>query len=152
MVKRRDKDLFSTMCGMGCGYGLEDDYHIFVECPAFSTMRTESGCGLARRIARTISVAKIEDAPFSSLLEAAEYFYSDSCGLWPLKMSQYFYGQVPELSNAVPLDLFASPLERRRFIYKLFIDWHISSIRLVGRIWGEFARRTAKVFSNKSVG
>ncbi|KZV89037.1 hypothetical protein EXIGLDRAFT_722026 [Exidia glandulosa HHB12029] len=150
IMERHDVDagLSSETCRMDCGSTFETEYHIFVDCPAFDDMRREAGKALKYRLQRISDMGSLDDTHRTRILKLAESFYSSDSEMWPLKMSQYWYGHVPVLDQLVPDETFTSALTRRQFVHKIFTEWHYASIRLAGRIWGDFSTRTARIFSN----
>ncbi|KZV90808.1 hypothetical protein EXIGLDRAFT_676719 [Exidia glandulosa HHB12029] len=150
IVERHDADagLSSEECRMGCGNTLENEYHIFVECSFYDDFRSAAGKALRQRLQRLTDLDNLDDVSKGRLLDTAECFFSSDIDRWPLKMSQYWYGHVPVLDELVPEQAFNSSLARRKLLYKIFTEWHYASIRLAGRIWGDFATRTARIYSN----
>ncbi|KZV99524.1 hypothetical protein EXIGLDRAFT_640506 [Exidia glandulosa HHB12029] len=154
IVARKDWDagLLSEDCRMECGCSLETEYHVFVECPFFDNMRAEAGAALRKRLERLGEVETLTEDVRTRLLDSAEFFFSSKLDSWPLKSSQYWLGHVPVLDGFIPKDAFNSALTRRRVLHKIFTEWHYASIRLTGRIWGDFTRRTARRFTNEKRG
>ncbi|KAJ7939391.1 hypothetical protein B0H13DRAFT_1587079 [Mycena leptocephala] len=109
--------LDSNLCRL-CSDAIESMHHIFVDCRKFEGWRTEAGVEVTTRTERKLlemGIAILEQQP---ILHAAKSLFIDDPITWPLKMSQ-------------------------KLSVHLASDWHTSSIRLAGRIFGSVQRTMA---------
>jgi hypothetical protein len=103
--------------------------------PGFAALRDE----IIRSILdTTCNILHDADIPLSKVLRvkfiASQLFKDDAC--WPLGSSRYYLGLTPPLSTII---------SQQRIRAKINIVWHTASIRLAGRIWGEWQRRRARL-------
>ncbi|KAF5380096.1 hypothetical protein D9615_006221 [Tricholomella constricta] len=143
----------SGECRFGCGYIVEDDHHIFVECPHFTSFRQEA-------LNELVELTRSKCADFyphicneatSRLVTAAKSLFIDDSRTWPLHRSAYYLGRTPDIAMIIgpfspihpPRVIPVANLNQRRFIFRIASDWHLHSIRLAGRIWGEVQREMA---------
>jgi hypothetical protein len=73
--------------------------------------------------------------------------------LYPLSsqnkhFSLYYLGQLPNINNLFHEDLNVGFIQKRRLTSNVAVDWHTSSIRLAGRIFGDFQKRMAFLNDN----
>jgi hypothetical protein len=137
--KQRDDD----NCRFGC-LSIESDYHIFVDCPHYQEFRTEAGEALFKRVEAKLKNEKL-DEECRDLLHKAKHFYSDIDNLWPLQRSQYYLGHVPLLKEHIPIITpHLNNIKRERLLYNIHTDWHLISIRLASRIYGDLMREAAR--------
>ncbi|KAI0369744.1 hypothetical protein BV20DRAFT_945438, partial [Pilatotrama ljubarskyi] len=106
-------------CHAGCPV-IETMHHLFVHCPSFD--------GLRQSALRDLVVLRITSALFS-----------DSVEVWPQYTSRYYLGTMPPIH----LGHGPRPPAIRRLLTRVFHGWHSASIRLAGRIWGVYKRRTS---------
>ncbi|KAG6858507.1 hypothetical protein C0991_002591 [Blastosporella zonata] len=84
----------------------------------------------------------------TKLLSTAETLFRDDDS-WPLGITAYYWGHIPDITHLfgfehpTPHSDKSPPLRTARVIHSLAIDWHLASIRLSGRIWGEVQRSLA---------
>jgi hypothetical protein len=76
-------------------------------------------------------------------LAEAKLLFTDKCSLWPLHYSAYYLGHVPNFDHLLPTRDNLSKLAFTRLAYHFSADWHTTSIRLAGRIWGNWQKETA---------
>ncbi|KAJ7196368.1 hypothetical protein GGX14DRAFT_376195, partial [Mycena pura] len=112
----------SPNCRMGCA-AIEDVHHIFVDCARYTSWRAKATEELYTR--------------------ASKLLFSDDCSLWPLHYSTYFLGHVLKFTHLLPLNHDLPKLAFARLIHHLSAEWHTTSIRLTGRIWGNWQKETA---------
>ncbi|KAF5374645.1 hypothetical protein D9615_009023 [Tricholomella constricta] len=147
------KLISSSKCRFGCGSIVEDDHHIFVECPRFASHRQDAQDELVEstRIKCADFCPRICDGAASRLVTAAKSLFTDDSRIWPLHRSAYYLGRTPDVATIIgpfspihpPLIIPFANLNQRRFIFRIASDWHLYSIRLAGRIWGELQREMA---------
>ncbi|KAJ7899507.1 hypothetical protein B0H14DRAFT_2494267 [Mycena olivaceomarginata] len=111
--------LASPQCRVGCD-AIEDTHHIFVHCARYTEWRAKAITELLRR----------------TLL------FSDDI-VWPLQYSTYYLGHIPRFDHLVPTTNDPTPLSHSRLAHYFAADWHVASIRLAGRIWGDWQKTTA---------
>jgi hypothetical protein len=135
--------LGSNRCRFGCE-DVEDMHHLFVECARFTKWREEVKEDLLRRTKRKLDDLNIEEAGQDGLLMAVKSLFKNDSSIWPLHYSFYYVGHMPNLDKFLTKDLPISQLARRRLLHNLSADWHLFSIRLAGRIFGEVQREMAR--------
>ncbi|KAI0364748.1 hypothetical protein BV20DRAFT_955570, partial [Pilatotrama ljubarskyi] len=102
-------------CHAGCP-AVETMHHVFVRCPSF------------------------DDLPIKDVvLRITSTLFSDSLDVWPQYTSRYYLGTMPPLH--LNTQLLHPPA--RRLLTRVVHGWHTASIRLAGRIWGVYKRRTS---------
>ncbi|KAJ7897735.1 hypothetical protein B0H13DRAFT_1623441 [Mycena leptocephala] len=126
-----------------CSNAIESMHHIFVDCRKFEGWRTEAGVEVTTRTERKLLEMGIAILNQQPILHAAKYLFIDDPIIWPLKMSQYYLGQVPRTDDLITLALIPETIKRRKLSVHLASDWHTSSIRLAGRIFGSVQRTMA---------
>ncbi|KAJ6479752.1 hypothetical protein C8R45DRAFT_832804, partial [Mycena sanguinolenta] len=62
---------------------------------------------------------------------------------WPLKITQYYLGQTPSIQGLITYEMLPNTIKRRKLASHLSADWHMSAIRLAGRIFGSVQRTMA---------
>ncbi|KAJ6448749.1 hypothetical protein C8R45DRAFT_775293, partial [Mycena sanguinolenta] len=62
---------------------------------------------------------------------------------WPLKITQYYLGQTPSIQGLITYQILPNTIKRRNLASHLSADWHMSAIRLAGRIFGSVQRTMA---------
>ena len=70
------------------------------------------------------------------VLRVADALFRDDPAIWLASGSRYYLGLLPPLSV-----LGAETEPQRRLVARAVSAWHVSCIRLAGRIWGEYLRR-----------
>ncbi|KAJ7255014.1 hypothetical protein B0H12DRAFT_1050396 [Mycena haematopus] len=131
------------MCRLGC-MAVESMHHIFVDCVHFSAWRDAAAEEVATRTERKLVEAGIViDHVQCPILIAAKSLFIDDAVVWPLKISQYYLGQIPSIEAHITRDLLPDAVKRRKLTSHLSSDWHTSSIRLAGRIFGSIQRTMA---------
>ena len=130
-------------CRIGCK-AIEDMHHIFVVCPEYAKLREEAKKEVAKRTQARIQAFNIEETCMSSLLQKAKSLFIDCRTTWPLHYSFYYLGHTPPIDSNVRDDIFASQIQRDRFIHNVKSDWHMSSIRLASRIYGRLQKEMAR--------
>ena len=85
----------------------------------------------------------LRDEDRRPILDAAKSLFIDDATVWPLTISQYYLGQIPSIQAHITSGLLPDMVKRRKLISHLSSDWHMSSIRLAGRIFGSVQRTMA---------
>jgi hypothetical protein len=134
--------LDSSTCRL-CSNAIESMHHIFVDCRKFEGWRAEAGAEVATRTERKLEEMGIALWDQQPILRAAKSLFVDDPIIWPLKMSQYYLGQVPRTDDLITRALIPETIKRRKLSVHLASDWHTSSIRLAGRIFGSVQRTMA---------
>lgn len=74
-------------------------------------------------------------------VEKTSELYSDDPSVWPLGLSRYYLGRMPDVDGMLPRDLEGmSDVMRGRIASRIHAAWDDASVRLAGRIWGHLAR------------
>ncbi|KAK6966750.1 hypothetical protein R3P38DRAFT_3337738 [Favolaschia claudopus] len=145
----------SSLCRLGCN-AVESMHHIFVECSHFSQWRIDTAGDLVARTAVRLNEAGLSDEEQKPILLAAKSLFTDHAVTWPLRISQYYLGHIPSLSGLISVanipgclerlgyrDSIPGTVKRRRILTHISTDWHTTSIRLAGRIFGSVQRTMA---------
>ncbi|KNZ80992.1 hypothetical protein J132_03286 [Termitomyces sp. J132] len=138
-------------CRFGCRLVSEDEHHIFVDCPRFADMRRESYLEVvhltSNKCSELIEKGLITADTTRRLSHAAKSLFRDDSSVWPLHNSAYYLGRVPDVLRLLwsEIDSVHGPsLEHRRQAHYFASAWHLSAIRLAGRIWGQVQRMMAR--------
>ena len=131
-------------CRMGCR-AVEDMHHIFVVCPEYDKLRTEAREDVVKKMWSHFQTLEIEETHMTGLLKKAKSLFINCSFTWLLHYTFYYLGHIPLLDSHVPLDAFKSRIRHKHFIHNIKGDWHMSSIRLASRIYGQFQKRMAKM-------
>ncbi|KAJ7452052.1 hypothetical protein B0H11DRAFT_2329103 [Mycena galericulata] len=134
--------LTSPNCRMGCA-AIEDAHHIFVDCTRYDDWRSKASVELHTRARDKLVEQGFNLDDCTVLLSEAKSLFSDNCSLWPLHYSAYFLGHVPKFTHLLPPSHELPKLAFARLIHHLSAEWHTTSIRLAGRIWGHWQKETA---------
>jgi len=140
-LHRRNKAI-SNHCRFGCGE-IEDEHHIFVSCKCYEKWRSETQAGLYEKTERKLCEAEINEVDGQSILQLAKSLFSDG-PLWPLYYSFYYLGHVPNIDAHLPNNATISTMACHRLIHHFSQDWHLTAIRLAGRIFGDLQREMAR--------
>ncbi|KAK7036888.1 hypothetical protein R3P38DRAFT_2517069 [Favolaschia claudopus] len=132
----------SSLCRMGCD-AVESMHHIFVDCIHFSHWRIDTASELVARTAAKLNEAGLPDEEQVSVLLAAKSLFIDDDLTWPLRMSQYYLGHIPSLRGFITVANIPGVVKRRKLLTHISADWHTTSIRLAGRIFGSIQRTMA---------
>lgn len=135
---KRDNDL----CSLGCDE-TGDMHHLFVRCKQYKRWREDARRELLERMELKLLNMQTEEAVKTGLLEAAKFLFTDNAIIWPLHRSLYYLGQIPNLDPSISREAGMVEIEKRRLRSHISSDWHTSSIRLAGRIFGDYQRRMA---------
>ncbi|KAF8194470.1 hypothetical protein K438DRAFT_1542157, partial [Mycena galopus ATCC 62051] len=111
-------------CRVGCD-AIEDAHHIFVHCVRCTEWRTKAANELHQRAVGAVGLLFSDDS------------------IWPLRYSIHYLGHVPGFDHLVPTINDPTPLSQSRLAHHFAADWHVASIRLAGRIWGDWQKTTA---------
>jgi hypothetical protein len=127
---------------MGCD-AIEDAHHIFVHCRRYDAWRKATADELHKRAKAKLIEKGFEEVDCIDFLTEAKLLFTDACSLWPLHYSAYYLGHVPNFDHLLPPRNDLSKLAFTRLTYHFSADWHTTSIRLAGRIWGNWQKETA---------
>ncbi|KAJ7777757.1 hypothetical protein B0H14DRAFT_2401425 [Mycena olivaceomarginata] len=131
------------MCRLGCD-AVESAHHIFVDCVEFEEWRRAAGEEAHLRTERKLVEAGISrDEDQRAILNSAKSLFVDDATVWPLKISQYYLGRIPRISDHITREMVPDIAKRRKLASHLSADWHTSAIRLAGRIFGSIQRTMA---------
>ncbi|KAJ7920023.1 hypothetical protein B0H13DRAFT_2319938 [Mycena leptocephala] len=128
--------LESPLCRLGCN-AIEDQHHIFVDCPRYTPWHTTTANELAARTNNKLKEKGIEEADRVDLLAAVKPLFINDASIWPLQYSVYFLSHIPKFDHRIPS--IKDPDDKiadKRLAHHLAADWHLACIHLAGRIWG----------------
>jgi hypothetical protein len=128
---------------LASGCAVESMHHIFVECTHFADWRRDAANELFARTALKLTEAGIPEEAQQWVLQAAKSLFTDDAVIWPLKISQYYVGQLPSIREHVSVALIPNVVKRRKLWSHISADWHTGAIRLAGRIFGSIQRTMA---------
>ena len=140
ILKKRNQ-LANDKCRLGCD-ATESPRHLFIKCPKYQDWRDESLKEMITKTELKVETFEIVGEAKENIMETAKSLFTDS-EIWPLHFSLYYLGQIPNLNKLFPENSNINPIQKRRLISHLAADWHSSSIRLAGRIFGDFQKRMA---------
>lgn len=141
ILKKRGK-LNDDRCRLGCDR-IETMRHLFVHCQQYEDWHRNAGKEVVEKTELKLTTMKIEGVVRDNLLNTAKFLFTDNPSVWPLHHTLFYLGQIPDLDPLIPAETGISEMEAKRLKYHLSSDWHTSSVRLAGRIFGDFQRRMA---------
>jgi hypothetical protein len=128
---------------LGC-HATESPRHLFIECQHYDRWRKEAKIEVVEKTKLKADTIGIDEQTKRSLITTAKSLFNDDPTIWPLQSSFYYLGQIPALSKLVQNALNLTETQKRRIVVaNVAADWHFTSIRLAGRIFGDFQRRMA---------
>lgn len=133
----------TNRCRFGCE-AVEDMHHIFVECRKYEQWRTKAAEELGIRTERKMIEQEIEGSAREQITGAAKLLFSNDESIWPLHYTFYYLGHMPKIAHLIPTTLSGGSTAARKLRHHLTTDWHMASIRLAGRIFGDLQREMAK--------
>jgi len=145
ILKKRNQ-LEDDKCRLGCD-ATETPRHLFVNCIKYQEWRDESLKEVLDRTELKLATFEIVGDTKENIMAAAKSLFIDS-SIWPLHFSLYYLGQLPNLNILFSENSNINPVQKRRLVSHLAVDWHTSSIRLAGRIFGDFQKRMAVLNDN----
>ena len=134
--------LANDLCRLGCPE-IESVRHIFVHCPKYESWRAEARKDVVDRTALKLETMAVGGVSSEVILKAAKSLFVDDPSIWLLQYTMFYLGQIPDLLQLIPLKNGMNAVETKRLRHHIASDWHTSSIRLAGRIFGDFQRRMA---------
>ncbi|KAJ7819719.1 hypothetical protein B0H14DRAFT_2372375, partial [Mycena olivaceomarginata] len=134
--------LESCLCRWGCN-AVESMHHIFVGRAQFDEWHRDAGAEVLLHTERKLEEAEMREEDRQPILNAAKSLFIDDPAVWPLKISQYYLGQTPSIQNLITYRTLPDTIKRRKLASHLSADWHTSTIRLAGRIFGSVQRTMA---------
>jgi hypothetical protein len=146
-VEARQGDGNGGRCRLGCEE-IEDERHIFSDCPYFDKWRQEAGQRLRDALATRFRQTSMDNQAVEEVLNKAESFYSHDKNIWPLGDSQYYLGLVPKLQKWIQEEGLER-LARERLIHGIYCDWHNTGVRLAARIFGELQRKATRQWDER---
>ena len=145
ILKKRNK-LGDDKCRLGCD-ATESPRHLFIKCPKYQEWRDETMEEVLARTDLKTDTFKVVGETKENIMAAAKSLFIDST-IWPLHFSLYYLGQIPDINKLILDNADISVIQRQRLISHIAADWHMSSIRLAGRIFGDFQKRMAVLYDN----
>jgi hypothetical protein len=140
-ILRKRKKMEDDKCRLGCN-ATETPRHLFIKCPKYQKWRDEASKEVSEKTELKMETIGIAGETRNGLIKAAKSLFTDS-KIWPLQFSLYYLGQLPNLEKLFPQNSNISFIQKRRVISNLAADWHTTSVRLAGRIFGDFQKRMA---------
>jgi hypothetical protein len=122
----------------------EDQHHIFVICPKFGKWRSEAMLEIVEQTKKKLVEAKVDEGEHGPILKIAKHLFLDSREIWPLQESAYYLGHIPELNDELLRTSVPNQITRTRISYGISANWHLASIRLASRIFGQIQRDAAR--------
>ena len=138
---RQRKKIDDDICRLGCDE-TESARHLFIKCRHYQQWRDEASKQVVEKTRLKAETIGCEEATRDNLVSAAKSLFVDDPEIWPLHYSLYYLGQIPSLKQLIT-DPNINLIQRRRLESHIATDWHFSSIRLAGRIFGDFQKRMA---------
>jgi hypothetical protein len=132
-------------CLHGCD-AVEDMHHLFVHCWLYNEWRREAADEIVEKTRLKLENLDIEEIIRDGLLKAAKSLFVDDPTVWPLHYSMFYLGQLPDLDLIIEsgvVTVTIGEIKKKRLKAHISSDWHTSSIRLAGRIFGDYQRRVA---------
>jgi hypothetical protein len=150
-VEERQGDGNGGRCRLGCPE-VEDEHHIFVDCPIFHEWRQEAGAQLQKTLVDRLGQTGLGENDVSAIVNKAKSFFADDADVWPLKESCYFLGLVPKIRQWITHEsLEMNAIMRERIIKGVYCDWHNTGVRLASRIYGEMQRRVTRTWERSRI-
>ncbi|TFK17261.1 hypothetical protein FA15DRAFT_736109 [Coprinopsis marcescibilis] len=133
-------EITKDTCRLGC-METETMPHLFVECRQYEALRAESTRIVMEKTRAIICEYPVEDLDKENLTKTAECLFRHEPQIWPLGSSMFYLGQTPPIKITAKI----SEVTKKKINSALTTEWHIASIRLAGRIFGDYQRRMAKL-------
>ncbi|KAJ7694633.1 hypothetical protein B0H17DRAFT_931520 [Mycena rosella] len=130
-------------CRFGCN-AVEDMHHLFVECGRYEVWREKATEGLIIKTTMKLDEKGVEETARERLLKAAKSLFARDDTVWPLKHVFYYLGHIPPLDRLLSKGAVESSITRERLLHHLAAEWHMTAIRLAGRIFGDYQREMSK--------
>ncbi|KAK0439458.1 uncharacterized protein EV420DRAFT_1316137 [Desarmillaria tabescens] len=134
----------SPMCISGCD-ALETVHHVFVSCPVYRSFRQHATQTLITETSRILDSAEVPLLICRSFLQVVRCLFEDG-PVWPQSLSRFYLGLTPPLPALTGLP----GAKTSRLLVRIAHTWHMSCIRLAGRIWAEYKRRVRPAPSKKN--
>ncbi|KAJ7364278.1 hypothetical protein DFH08DRAFT_949882 [Mycena albidolilacea] len=81
----------------------------------------------------------IEEISRNNLLATVKSLFTNNASVWPLQYSAYFLGHIPKFDHKIlSVKDPDNNMADKHLAHHLAADWHLASIRLAGRIWGDW--------------
>lgn len=124
-------------CSFGCPV-FEDAHHLFVHCPTFQSIRETCSTQIISETKMILSHSNmLSQIELDDFIHRATFLLDDN-DVWPTGFSKYYVSLLPpeRVTNA------SKTVDASRIRSRIHGNWHTMLIRLAGRIWGEYKRRT----------
>lgn len=140
----------SSTCALGC-IAIGDAHHLFVDCEIYKKWRMSASEELQRETEKKLDLLISKDVKdnentkrvIEGIMKIAKSLFRDDPMIWPHLNTLYYLGNLPCLSNVVSKEVIPSEILWRRIMTNITMDWHMRSIKLVGRIFGDYQKRMA---------
>jgi len=113
------------------------------KCAVYQQWHQDAHDQLVDKTTLKLETMKIEGPVKTNLISAAKSLFADNHMIWPLHLTMYYLGQIPDLVTFIPPDHGINKITLMRLKTHISSDWHTSSIRLAGCIFGNYQRRMA---------
>ena len=140
LVKRGK--LLDKGCRLGC-HENESMRHLFVKCTTYQKWRDDARIRAVETTTLKLTTMHVEGIVKDTLISAAESLFSDDPLIWPLHLTMFYLGQIPDLNTLISPEHGLNKVTLMKLKTHLASDWHTSSIRLTGRIFGDYQKRMA---------
>ncbi|KAL7277685.1 hypothetical protein ACG7TL_008617 [Trametes sanguinea] len=107
----------SPFCRAGCD-AVETAHHIFVECPAFESLRLRAKTEVLRDTSEQLRAAETTTIQTDVVLRFTSVLFVDDAAIWPQHMTAYYRGTMPPL----PHSLFPSDLTSGRLLTRVVMN------------------------------
>jgi len=133
--------LSNNRCRLRCDE-VEDMHHVFVYCRVYEGWRREAGMSIVEWTTEKLDAMEVEGVVRDNLLITAKSLLVDDPLVWLLQKMLFYLGQLRKIDPLINLgSVERGEIHHRRLRSHIANGWHTSSIRLAGRIFGDFQRR-----------
>ena len=129
-TKRFFPDSGNTGMCVHCPEALENDHHIFVQCPRYDEARKKS----TQEMLEGIDKMELGTANISNLRNILESITQDT-NVWPMERTRYYVGLIPSLDEVFTNSDDHQNREETAHRVRLRKFIHTSAIRTAGYIW-----------------
>ena len=137
----------TDFCRLGCDE-IESPHHLFVHCKHYQKWRDDATDEVLKKTKLKLEtlLSNVEPSIHKNIMKYAKSLFLDDHSIWPLKVTQYYLGQVPNVNPVIEDIPDVTTLQRRRITSHVASDWHIAAVRLAGRIFGDVQKRMASAY------
>jgi hypothetical protein len=140
-------ELEEDRCLHGCD-AVEDMHHLFAQCRLYEEWRREATEEVIKNTVLKLENLDVEEVVRDGLLKAAKSLFLDDPSVWLLHYTMFYLGQLPDLNCIIKhATMPIGEIKKKRLKAHVSSDWHTASIRLAGRIFGDYQQRVARLRS-----